>query len=664
MSTTTTIKRIALVAVAALGFGMLSVVPSSAAVVANTLTIDSATDSISLGETATAVLTHSFVTTSAQDSVTITAIKTSSNSATAGTIQFRPTDSSVASSTTVKPDYTYVKTRAATPGVDSPTAINASALWVASASSSGYPDSLTVSAASTNTSVNTTFGVNLVNPTAAGTYVVKFYMTVSSAGATATTSTTVAEWTVTVAAADTTAVGSSTSVIRTGAKTVADGTSSTGDSAVVASKSSTRTTQDATIYVTQKNAAGTTLTGGTSALLKGESMTVVVTGQAYVTTGSTVGTRPTSGNVATLANGDYIFVWSNGTAGTATIATTTYSGLLIGTETVTFTGPVTGLAVTKSYNVMTNYGTIVRSGGKTSGDLVEITATDAGARAVDGLTLTCVSGNTLVITGCTVTPSGLGLGEYYLAFSSAANSVSGQKATVTVRTVDPAVTTSTAYLTTTVDLTLGGVIATEVITLHDDKLALKSTFSPGEGMVIAITAKDSLGNPVYDGAASPDLTANKQLGGLGSLGSGSYYGGQYLSRTTSVGVVLQPYNLFAPAASGAFTISGLSGNATASLISVTATVSDDGATAAAKAASDVAQAAVDAAAEATDAANAATDAANAAAEAADAATAAAQDAADAVAALSAQVASLISGLKSQLTALTNLVIKIQKKVKA
>jgi hypothetical protein len=78
----------------------------------------------------------------------------------------------------------------------------------------------------------------------------------------------------------------------------------------------------------------------------------------------------------------------------------------------------------------------------------------------------------------------------------------------------------------------------------------------------------------------------------------------------------------------------------------------------------VAQAAADAAAEATDAANAATDAANAAAEAADAATAAAQDAADAVAALSAQVSSLISGLKAQLTALTNLVIKIQKKVKA
>ena len=79
---------------------------------------------------------------------------------------------------------------------------------------------------------------------------------------------------------------------------------------------------------------------------------------------------------------------------------------------------------------------------------------------------------------------------------------------------------------------------------------------------------------------------------------------------------------------------------------------------------DQASAAVDAAAEATDAANAATDAANAAAEAADAATAAAQDASDAVAALSAQVSEAIAGLKKQLVSLTNLVIKIQKKVKA
>ena len=648
MSTTTTIKRVALVAVAALGFGMLSVVPSSATVVANTFTIDSATDSIVVGETATAVLSHNFVTTSVYDSVTITAIKTSSNASTAGALGFRPTDSSVSSSSTDQPDFFYVNSPAA----------SAAALWVASASSSGFPDSLTVANVSaTNTSINSTLGVNLVAPSAAGTYVVQFYMTVSAAGATPTTSATVVSWTVTVTAADSTAVGSSTSVLRAGngGNTWGAGTSSTADSAVSVSKSSTRTTPDAIIKITQKNAAGTTLTGGTSAVaLRGESMTVTLSGQGFVTfSADAAGTRPATGTgvtTGTMSNGQFINVWSNGTAGTATITTTTVSGLVIGTETVTFTGPVTGLAVTKSYNTMTDYGTIVRSGGKTSGDLVEITATDSGARAVDGLTLTCVSASPSVITGCTVTAAADGTGEYYLSFSSAANSLSGQSAVVTVRVVDPAVTTSTAYLTTTVTLTLGGTVYTETVSFD------KATYSPGEGMVITRTAKDSLGNPVYDGAASVALTSNKVLGGS-ALASCTYYAGKCTTETMSAGAVLVKYNTYAPAASGAFTVSGLGGYLGGTLLSATATVSDDAATAAASAAGD-------AAAEATDAANAATDAANAAAEAADAATAAAQDAADAVAALSAQVASLISGLKAQLTSLTNLVIKIQKKVKA
>jgi len=235
MSTTTSIKRIALVAVAALGFGMLSVVPSSATVVGNTLTIDSATDTITLGETATAVLTHNFVTTNVNDSVTITAIKTSSNSSTGGTVQFRPTDSST-SVALDRPVYNYVGSPAA----------SAAALWVASAGSQGFPDSLTVSNDNANLSINSTFGVNLVNPTAAGTYVVTFYMQVSNNGAAPTVSTSTVTWTVTVAAADTTAVGSSTSVLRAGngAATWGAGTRETADSAVAASRSSTRTTPD------------------------------------------------------------------------------------------------------------------------------------------------------------------------------------------------------------------------------------------------------------------------------------------------------------------------------------------------------------------------------------------------------------------------------------
>jgi len=641
MSTTTSIKRIALVAVAALGFGMLSVVPSSATVVGNTLTIDSATDSITLGETATAVLTHNFVTTNLNDSVTITAIKTSSNSSTGGTVQFRPTDSST-SVALDRPVYTYVGT-----------AVDASALWVASASSSGYPDSLTVSNDVANLSVNSTFGVNLVNPQAAGTYVVTFYMQVSNNGATPTVSTSTVTWTVTVAAADTTAVGSSTSVLRAGngGTTWGDGTSSTGDSVVAVSRSATRTSPDGIIRITQRNAAGTTLTGGTVPSMRGESMTVTVTGgTAWVTTDAT---RPVTGVVSTtLANGtnERIYVWSNNVAGTATITTTTFTGLVIGTETITFTGSVTGLAVTKSYNSMTAYGSIVRSGGRTSGNLVEITATDSGARPVGGLTITCVSASPSVITGCTPTASTDYPGEYYLAFTSAANSSSGQKATVTVRVVDPAITTSTAYLTTTVDLTLGSTIATEAITFD------KAEYSPGEGMVITRTAKDSSGNPVHDGATGVALTANKSLGGT-AIAACTYYAGTCSTSTSALGKELVKFTTFAPAAPGDFTVSGLGGLLGGVLISATAKVTDDAATAAASAASD-------AAAEATDAANAATDAANAAAEAADAATAAAQDAADAVAALSTSVTEMVNALKKQITSLTNRVIKLQKKVKA
>jgi hypothetical protein len=109
-----------------------------------------------------------------------------------------------------------------------------------------------------------------------------------------------------------------------------------------------------------------------------------------------------------------------------------------------------------------------------------------------------------------------------------------------------------------------------------------------------------------------------------------------------------------------------SATATATIAKDTATSTADALLALAQAlgTKDQATAAVDAAAEATDAANAATDSANAAAEAADAATAAAQDAADAVAALSTQVSEMIAALKKQITSLTNLVIKIQKKVKA
>ena len=79
MSTKTTFKRIALVAVAALGLGVLSVAPSQAVVFGETLTIDAATDTSNVGDTATAVLTHIFSVTSQPESTTITSTPASIN---------------------------------------------------------------------------------------------------------------------------------------------------------------------------------------------------------------------------------------------------------------------------------------------------------------------------------------------------------------------------------------------------------------------------------------------------------------------------------------------------------------------------------------------------------------------------------------------------------
>ena len=165
--------------------------------------------------------------------------------------------------------------------------------------------------------------------------------------------------------------------------------------------------------------------------------------------------------------------------------------------------------------------------------------------------------------------------------------------------------------------------------------------APGAAVSFNVTAVDENGYPVADGT-SISLVSNNGSG----LTTNSKTTSNGTFKSTSVPSVVL-------GSTGPVNVTALNGGKTAS-----AQIAVTGGTA------DATSAAADAAAEATDAANAATDAANAAAEAADAATAAAQDAADAVAALSAQVSTMISALKAQLTSLTNLVIKIQKKVKA
>jgi len=207
-------------------------------------------------------------------------------------------------------------------------------------------------------------------------------------------------------------------------------------------------------------------------------------------------------------------------------------------------------------------------------------------------------------------------------------------------------------------LTLAQDIASNTVTfVCSSATAASVTVSPAKSEVAAggtttvqVLVKDANGLIVPDGTAVTLATSN---GNAITGGSTSTTNGALYTAATFVGST-DDNNAIVTAAAGAVT-----GNAS---IKVGTGVSKANA---------AADAAADAAAEAIDAANAATDAANLAAEAADAATVAAEearDAADAATAaveeLATQVATLMAALKAQITTLANTVAKIAKKVKA
>ena len=524
-------------------------------------------------------------------------------------------------------------------------------------------DSTTISPTA-NLSIGTTIQLKLYSPKKAGTYTITVFSQVSESGAALVSATPSVTWTVTVTEPSRKAEASSTVTLRNGdqdnTNSYYNGTAEGTDSQTLraASGDTLDTTPEFSLVVNQKSLTSTNTAR--------ESYTVTVTGEAFVTTSSAT-SRPVSGEsdavksltVAHPVAGtpSEVFIWSTGTAGTATITVTTVSGLTLATKTVTFYGDVASLSVMSTYIQKK----IVRAGGFTSGTLFYVEAKDAAGNRVRGVNPAIVSSDVSVITSgsCTDLSGVTTDGIHTCTVTSAVGSTSGQKATLTIRTLDPArAAGTTSYLTATYEVSLGGSVATEVITLD------KTSYSPGEWMVVTVTAKDASGNPVFDDAAAPSLNANKALGG--TLAMSSYLGGVATSssRSSTTGLVTNSQNLGSPAASGTFIISGLSTNASATPISVTGTTGDDAATTAANAATD-------AAAEAIDAANAATDAANLAAEAADAATVAAEEARDAadaataaVEALATEVATLMAALKAQITTLANTVAKIAKKVKA
>jgi trimeric autotransporter adhesin len=701
MSTKTTFKRVALVAVAALGFGMLSAIPSSAVITSFYVHKQSASGSV--------VKCAQTLTSNASTTITSGGGACLSDALTpAGTGIWTNEDGFVG---TIVTNTTPAGGTAATIAAASPAQAAAASAWykgtiatttVASGIVANAINGMTVTAgaaaafnlrgnavATADAAAKASIGGQIISgavetaattdqglilpftaPITAGVYTV--VIQVKDAADYAATDPTMS-FTLTVTAASDLSLGLSTARM-TGPGL--DGATITTN-AVPRAASKTAGTPIANVEVLLKKANATDDT-------QLHTITATVSGVGYVAISGTAthAAGAATTRVATDATADaarYVLIGSDGNAGTGTVTVSvtnvnTLATSVLGTFTYTSYGAATALAVTANY-------TIGRAGGYTTGWATDgtraaestsplsaaantsapaftIKVTDSAGALVNltnalgaAIVPTVVSSDISVISsglcvldaGTAVYGTGKGVGYYNCSFTTAPTSVSGGKATLTIRTPNPADTS--LFLTTTLDVTTGGSAATGTTTLALDK----ASYEAGEGMTVTLTAKDSAGNPVADGIASPAVTFNKATGGAAVAASwftaGKVTSDDALGRKT----------IYAPTASGAFKAEATA--ASLATLNATATVGDDAATTAAAAAGD-------AAAEATDAANAATDAANAAAEAADAATAAAQDAADAVAALSASVATMVSDLKKQITSLTNLVIKIQKKVRA
>ena len=390
------------------------------------------------------------------------------------------------------------------------------------------------------------------------------------------------------------------------------------------------TTPKAVIWAKQFTATDTT-TVSTLAAGKGAAISVSISGagtlgtSASAATGSTVSVL---GTASTLNAANLFYVYSDGRTGPATITIT--SGTTTYTKTVTFVGTAKSYAADATDGLSKNYLGVAETA------TITINALDANGNKVGaaaGLTVTSDTATVATIaedaSGVYVI-TGVATGKARLKFTDGTNPALYVNVQVTKKTAASAVLTFEA-----------------------------ASYGAGEKITWKVTAKDSDGNPIADGARAIYSAVSTNL----AIAVGTLPG-------TSLDFVdgVATDSFFAPAASGSLVITTSAGLAMDSAIAASAAAAAAGTTyTAAKTDTSVtianatADAAADAANEATDAANAATDAALAAADAADAATAAAEDASAAVAALAKSVTKSLTALKKQITALTALVNKLLKK---
>ena len=610
MSTKTNFKRIALVAVAALGLGVLSSVPVIAAVSGLTVTVANGTATLTKSDSTTAATFNITGLVEAGDSVTAYVV-TKSIPSSGGAILLHNLDSATPGLTSA---YRIDTLAANTTGGNVVKAGNAAdSMTVLSTSPAASQVRISLMAATAN--INHNFGVQLDSSTPttriAGTYtytlVVKSYAAGSANSALGTVQpneTIVKEFTITVAASATT-IAAAVTTISPSLSTAFIGTSSTLNEADATITSVSTASATPAAYIS-------TRTYNVSAVEKPESVTATITGAGILAFGSVSGTSITINGDGS----DQIEVRPDGRNGVAVITVSTPTRTFAAknvtfysTAAKTITASVFNPTLTLGSNSTAIAAVAVDSGGVTWAGQAYIVASTAADALVGGSATTPVACSYEAVADtkthfCPVSTIATGTAKFKI---------------IDAATVALATATSNEVTVTVANNPVASV-----------KLAFnKPTYQAGEKAYITVTALDSAGKTLQGQTFANLLTS----GGITT----SYAFGNGSDTLTFVSIATSVSNsATTPSTAGAKTYTVYM--PTTGSVKITAT---GGASVALSG-----QVEVSATATVIDASAAATAAASAA-----------------LAAVTA-LATTVASLKTLITTLTNLVLKIQKKVKA
>ena len=536
---TISLKKVAVVAVASLGFGLLSVVPAKAAL---TLVPDTTLSTL-------AAATELSGSTGLYCSVSLEGSDTGATTCTGqvgGVVQLNYSSAAAA---------TYLIR-----------VTNATILAYQSADNAALDTDAALE--SYYNGLNFNDGVVLTSDSAADQIALK--LTATAAGTSTVTVQTVSATTGALTLVDGGAItwatsssldpsaGFSTS-INDGNAANAAGFDATSDDTVIAS-GLTAGTQVALIKVTARD-------GNNNLLANGKTVSAVISGPG--TAGGGAADEDTYANssryeTVTLAGGTglaYFAIYADGTAGKTTIQILAGS-TAIATETVVFHGLPTKVTVTQNHRIGSINGEVLgqNAAAPTGADIdntpaVTVAVTDALGLPVSGQTVSATTSDATVmaaVSGTCTESSGAGAGDgyagegfYNCSVTSVANAAgSGKTATLTFRVPDGI--TSGVYVTAApITYTLGK--DPVKVTMKTDK----ATYAPGEKMTLTISGFGS-----DDKAAADDIytTLLSATGVAGLVSSGTL-------PTASVALVngVKTYTLYAPLVGGTFSFTATTG---------------------------------------------------------------------------------------------------------